>query len=211
MKIAPTWLDHWGLNETRYIEHLAGTLTGTVHSLNVSCCLYYYPTHITVPSPNTTHPDTAVFSAPLRKFSLLLLINQIPLDPSRPNNHWHFPKDFSWYPNPQEPLSLFPLLSPGPRHTMQVFFISSRLKEHEALGFSFPSVRGSHNPLLPSCRMKRCKVLRHTHHSMCPGAYTFRVSWVILPGAPGQLIFLFHGHLDQCMCFYKQTYSIQRT
>lgn len=210
MKIAPTWLDHWGLNETRYIEHLAGTLTGTVHSLNVSCCLYYYPTLITVPSPTTTHPDTAVFSAPPRKFSLLLFIHQNPLDPSRPNNHWHFPRDFSWHPNPRNlsPFSPFFHLALG---TPCKFYSFSRLKEHEVWGCSFPSVRGSHNPLLPSCRMRRCKVLlRHTHHSMCPGAYTFRVSWVILPGAPGQLIFLFHGHLGQCMCFYKQTYSIQR-
>lgn len=120
--------------------------------------------HITVPSPTTTHPHTAVFSAPPRKFSLLLFINQKPLYPSRPNNYWHFPRDFSW-----------------------------------------------HNPLLPSCRTRYYKVLlRHTHHSMCPGAYTFRVSWVILPSAPGQWISLFHRHLDQCMCFYKQTYSIQR-
>ena len=106
-----------------------------MHSVNVSYCFYYYPSLITVPSPNNSpFPCTSVFSSPPRKFSLFLLINQKPLCSSRLNSTTDLsPGIFPDHPNPQQSLP-FPHFFHLVLGIKCQFSSLSKLKKHKALG-----------------------------------------------------------------------------
>lgn len=137
-----------------------------IHSVNVSCCLYYYPSLITVPSSNNPFPLylCIVFTqkvlptrADKSKASLLLKAHF---------NQWPFPRDLPW-PSRHTAVSPFsPSLSPSPEHTSSLHFANWKSIRHWA---SVPPVCQGNNPLLSWLQAQKTSHERGCllNHNMC--------------------------------------------
>ena len=168
-----------------------------IHSVNVSCCLYYYPSLITVPSSNNPFPLylCIVFTQkvlPTRadklKASLLLKAHF---------NQWPFPRDLPW-PSRHTAVSPFsPSLSPSPEHTSSLHFANWKSIRHWA---SVPPVCQGNNPLLSWLQAQKTSHERGCllNHNMCTqSCLNSRLRNFIWCLRRMNFPNLFHVHLDQ--------------